>query len=361
MKSPEGCGEAAGCLDAGSGITIVTATLLNQLVLVMENPETPVVQVATAGEALVDLVGDAHGRFQAHPGGSVFNLTRALALQDVGTAYLNPLSADAFGRELAAQLAQSGARLAQPESVAEPTSLALVQVDAHGQPRYGFYREGVADRCIDADRLVAASRAYPRLQALCTGCLALAPGDQQRYLPWLRDGRRRGLLVVVDANLRPSAMDDADAWRASVRLALAEADVVKASDEDLATLDPGTTDPVAAARALFASTPARWIALTQGARGAWLFARDGRAWRAHDTADLRVQDTVGAGDCFLAGLLAPLLAAGRDADDAALADEALRRAVASASHCVQRAGCQPPRVADLAPPVLARVAVQPAD
>ena len=56
------------------------------------------IQVATAGEALIDLIAAADGRFEPCLGGAVYNLSRALARQGVPTLYLNPLSRDRFGR-----------------------------------------------------------------------------------------------------------------------------------------------------------------------------------------------------------------------------------------------------------------------
>lgn len=312
----------------------------------MENPEKPV-RVATAGEALVDLVRRPDGLLAGCPGGSVYNFTRALALQGVATAYLNPLSSDPYGRQLAQGLADAGVVLGQPEPVREPTSLAVVNVDAQGQPAYSFYRDGVADRATSAQALMRATLAHPGLQAVCTGCLALAPQDRARTLPWLRACRERGLAVVVDANLRPSAMDDLAAWRESVRAALGEADLIKASDEDLRVLEPAIDDPLQAALSLFGRGPARAIALTLGAQGALLLLADGRRWHARETRALRIRDTVGAGDSFLAGLVAGWLD-GVDREpldalaDADRARRALARAVASASHCVQHEGCVPP-------------------
>jgi fructokinase len=319
----------------------------------MENPR-PAVQVATAGEALIDLVRGSDGSLQPCAGGAVYNFSRALAAQGVVTAYLSPLSSDAFGRQLARGLLEAGVALAGGPAVREPTSLAIVGVDAQGQPAYSFYREGVADRAVDAATLMAECDSLPQLQVVCTGCLALVADDRDRYLPWLQACRARGRLVVVDANLRPGATRDIDGYRANVRAALALADVIKVSDEDVIALVPGTSDPLAAARELFALGPAQCVAFTRGSRGAVLLGRDGREWHARDRAELQIVDTVGAGDCFLAGLVAGLLGlatderpwAGGELPDP-LARRALTRAVASASHCVQQRGCVPPRLAEL--------------
>ena len=116
-----------------------------------------------------------------------------------------------------------------------------------------------------------------------------------------------------------------------------------------------------AARALLAKTPARWLALTLGAKGAVLLRRDGSGWHAAESQPVGVADTVGAGDCFLAGMLVallerPAMQSAARADDVALdaadVQHILGRAVASASLCVMKTGCTPPSLPD----VVARVA-----
>ena len=90
--------------------------------------------VSTAGEALIDMVGQADGTYLPCLGGAVYNLTRALARQGVPTLYQNPFSSDAMGRRLVQGALASGVHLARPEPVPDVTSLAMVGVDAHGQP-----------------------------------------------------------------------------------------------------------------------------------------------------------------------------------------------------------------------------------
>lgn len=321
----------------------------------MENPKTTP-KIATAGEALIDLIGRPDGLFDPCLGGSVFNFTRAMASQRIGTLYLNPLSADRFGRRLAQALLADGVQLARPEPVQQTTSLAVVALSDSGHPDYAFYRQGVADRAVSADELMRSCEAVPTLEMVCSGCLALAPEDAAIYLPWLAACRQAGKTVVVDANLRPSVMPDMAAYRCNVLAALAFADVIKASDEDLdhlgiAGAGAGALDK---AKTLLASTGARLMALTLGGQGACLLTRSGQVWHARESEPVDVVDTVGAGDCFLAGLLtAMLLEDGLVLE--ALADAPARRilshALASASLCVMRRGCVPPSREE----VLARV------
>lgn len=315
-----------------------------------QQPNHPIT-VATAGEALMDMIQEADGRLRPCDGGAVYNLTRALGLQGVGTLYLNPLSQDKFGRGLARAVAAARVQLANPEPAHEPTSLAVVSLDDAGKASYSFYREGVADRRVDAATMSAQCAAHPTLKMVVTGCLALVADDTHKYLPWLQAQRAAGQLVVVDANLRPAIVPDMAAYQASVMAALREADIVKVSDDDLHILGFTNPDALVAARELLAQTPARWLALTLGAKGAVFIARDGGAWKAVESLPVTVADTVGAGDCFLAGMLAELLerpamrAASMAAELHLGADDAealLANAIASASLCVQMTGCQPP-------------------
>lgn len=312
------------------------------------------IHAAIAGEALIDLIRHPDGSYLPCLGGALYNLCRALARQGVGTQYLNPLSRDRFGRELAAQLVADGVLLAQPEPVQQVTSLAVVNLNDHGHPDYAFYREGVADRAVSAQGLDDACTALSALQVVCTGALALDARDIAIYLPWLETQRAAGRCVVVDANLRPSVMPDLAAYRTTVHAALAHAHIIKASDEDLDHLAVHGTDALARARHLLAANPqAHLLALTLGAEGAWLLHRNGTQCFAKEAQPLQVIDTVGAGDSFLAGLLAHLLRQAQtegvasfvsfvETLSARACQQALRHALASASLCVMEQGCVPP-------------------
>lgn len=305
-------------------------------------------QVATAGEALIDLIRNADGRFDPCLGGAVYNLTRALARQGVETLYLNPLSRDRFGRQLEAGLREDGVHLAVPTPVSQVTSLAVVGVNAEGHPDYSFYREGVADRATTAIDMVQACAQAQSLSVVCTGALALSPDDAATYLPWLSAQRQAGRTVVIDANLRPSVMPDLDLYRRHVLSALHYADIIKVSDEDLECLNLPGANAIERARYLLRHSSAHFVALTRGGDGASLLTRHGQIFHSHETEKIAVVDTVGAGDCFLAGLVTALLESTLPRDwgsaevTAKQAYDLLCNAIASASICVMRRGCVPP-------------------
>ncbi len=107
-------------------------------------------------------------------------------------------------------------------------------------------------------------------------------------------------LVMVDPNVRPWVIGDADTYRRRLRRVLARSDVVKVSEEDLAWLEPQRS-AAAAARMLLQAGP-RVVLLTRGGDGVQVVTGAGDV--PVPAPDVEVVDTIGAGDAFGGGFLA---------------------------------------------------------
>ncbi len=310
-----------------------------------ENDMSDTGMIATIGEALVDLIEQPDGRFLPCLGGSVCNFTLGLARQGAPTVYLNPLSTDHFGAGFFALLSGSGVRLAHSVRSACPTSIALVSLDEHGSPSYAFHRQGVADRDVNATTLIALLP--EKLTLLHTGGLALVPEDLAQTLAAIGAATARGALVSIDVNVRPAVVSDVALYLAGVRRAMRQAHIVKVSSEDLDALGMDAHDLSALRQHLFSDSLLELLVVTRGAAGAALLTRSCQLELAAPSG-IVVVDTVGAGDCFHAALIAYLRRAGQLEAPAALAAMgleamrgALQHALAGASVNVQRAGCDP--------------------
>jgi fructokinase len=294
------------------------------------------------GEALMDCVARPDGLLHPHVGGSPFNLARAASLRGASVQFLNRFSEDQFGEQMQAQLAQDRVQSVLGSSRL-PTSLAVVQVK-DGQPSYGFYREGIADRDYSVDEvLLSLARVVPGV--LHTGSLMLVPPEHHKVLSVLQGAKAQGWTISVDVNLRPKLASDLSAYVDAVRQVAALADWIKASDEDLELLgfaNPGKHNAAEMARSFTANGASR-IALTFGGLGAWLSV-DGQTAEAVAPV-VRVVDTVGAGDTFWGNCLADWTL--QPGQAGARVAESLQNAMRAAAINCTRAGCQPPTQAEL--------------
>lgn len=294
------------------------------------------------GEALMDCITQADGSLLPLMGGSPFNLARATALQGGQVGYLSPFSSDSFGQQLKARSIADEVEPMSPDST-RPTSLAVVTVRA-GQPSYGFYREGIADRDYQPEALLALmARMEPGV--LHTGSLMLVPPENAKVMQVIEGARALGWTISIDVNLRPRVADDLAAYCAAVMQAVELADWVKASDEDLEILGFGDASLATAdeLRQRFARGANRRIAFTFGAAGAYLWI-DGQSTMAA-APQIELVDTVGAGDTFWGSCLADWGTQPQGAAERAAVT--LQRAMQAAAINCSRKGCQPPRLAEL--------------
>jgi fructokinase len=294
------------------------------------------------GEALMDCVAQPDGTLRPFIGGSPFNMARAAALRGAQVAFLNPFSTDRFGVQMVEQLNRDG--VAQTLAASRlPTSLAVVQV-TNGQPSYGFYREGIADRDYTVEQMLAALKQVAP-GVLHTGSLMLVPPEHTKVLAVLQGAKALGWTISVDVNLRPKLAANLPEYVAAVKSVAALADWLKASDEDLELLGFASpsrnTAPEIAKH--FAALGASRIALTFGAEGAWLQV-DGQVAQ-QDVPRVIVVDTVGAGDTFWGNCVGDWTL--QSADAARRVATTLRNAMVAAAINCSRAGCQPPTFAEV--------------
>jgi fructokinase len=294
------------------------------------------------GEALMDCVSQPDGTLKPHMGGSPFNLARAAALRGADVSFVNPLSTDNFGDQMRAQLATDGVKLLLPASRL-PTSLAVVQIK-NGQPSYGFYREGIADRDYSVDQILTTlESAAPGV--LHTGSLLLVPPEHEKVFAILKAAKKIGWTISVDVNLRPKLAANLAQYIEAVKSIAPLADWLKASDEDLELLGfaaPKRSQGAEIAKHFTALGISR-VALTFGGDGAWLQV-DGKS-AEQDVPKVTVIDTVGAGDTFWGNCLGDWVLNPQNA--ASRVATTLSQAMQTAAINCTRAGCQPPKYSEL--------------
>ncbi len=313
--------------------------------------------ILVGGEVLIDFIQVLQDAglpvYQANPGGSPYNCAAALGLQGTAVAFITPISTDSLGDLLHKRLVDAGVQVMSPR-VVQPTTLAVVSF-VNGQPTYQFYREGTADRQIDLAALKAATPGAAR--AFQIGSLGLTSGADAEiwsdYYAWLAE---RGLLMSLDPNIRAAFIADRAAYLARLERLMSLSAVIKLSDEDMewiAGLEGASQAALAqAAEAMARRAGAGLLVLTLGADGALAFF-GGQRLTVAPRPPVQLGDTVGAGDTFMATILAEL-----DRRDAlsptglrALPIEAVQGLLDTAAKAaginVSRHGCNPPSLAEL--------------
>jgi fructokinase len=299
-------------------------------------------RIVVAGEGLVDLVPDGD-RLRPLPAGSPVNVAVGLARLEVPTSFVGPLSNDGFGTLLEARLRGAGVDVDGAPRVDLPTTLAVVHLDAERRATYGFYLTGTSATELDAGALPE----LPAGAAVHVSFGAIGPLHDPAGTALLAVLRRSSgvRLTSLDPNVRAVTGADRPATVAALEQTVAGCDLVKASDEDLATLYPGH-DPLEVLQR-WSDLGAALVVVTRGPEGAAAIGSAAGHVEVPGRA-VEVVDTVGAGDAFTSGLLAALDRTGHlDVDTLpSLAAEGLRAALDHAGQVAAltcaREGADPP-------------------
>ncbi len=302
--------------------------------------------VLVTGEALVDLIPREDTTYEAVLGGSPYNTAIGLGRLGVRTGFAGRLSSDTMGEALMAELSASGVDAAFSTVDPRPSPLAFVtRGTAATGSRYSFYLGATAydgASPLGTDWAARASHLHIGSFSATDGALGAAA------LAALQNAGA-GATTSYDPNIRPFVVPPRSETLPMVEERVRLSTYVKASDEDFDWLYPGTPPSEAAAR--WAGLGPRLVVMTRGGSGAEAHFRGERIVQPAPSID--VVDTVGAGDSFMAALLAAM------AEDGALGagarepgEEEIGRwllfAIAAAAITCTRQGAQPPTRAEVA-------------
>jgi fructokinase len=268
--------------------------------------------VVSLGELLIDMVPlpapEGVLNFAAKPGGAPGNAAVGLAKLGRSVAILSKVGDDAFGRLLIRTIASAGAAVeaivVSPEHL---TGIAVVTLDAQGDRDFLFYRQDCADVNYAPDDVRADLIQGARI--LHVNSLVLASpvsASAQRHAMSL--AQAAGILISVDPNLRPLLWESREAMIAAAREVVAVANILKIGEDELQIIT-GLADTDAALKAIW-HEGLKVVAITRGAAGAAVLTRTERV--SVPGIAVKVVDTTGCGDSFMAAFLTGLLDSAMD-------------------------------------------------
>lgn len=295
-------------------------------------------RVLVVGESLIDIVHHPDGSSEEYPGGSPMNVAIGLARLGHPVQLATMIGTDERGRAISAHVERDHVTLTPGSTAAPATATAAATLDESGSADYEFDLTGqLPPLQVDTDHLHTGSIAA-----------VLQPGGSA--VREAIEAARATTTISYDPNARPAIMGTPDQARADVEQLIGLADVVKASDEDIAWFYDGAEPEVVLP--LWGKLGPSVVIATRGGDGALVYLRTQDATFSVPGIRTEVADTVGAGDAFMAGLVSGLLDAGLlggEAQRAALrgADEAqvrpaVERAIRTSSITVSRPGANPP-------------------
>lgn len=251
--------------------------------------------VLCLGEALIDVIS-RDGQVSEHVGGSPLNVASGLAALGHGAVLASWWGPDERGQAIEQFAADHGVGIVPGSNGAGRTGVANATVSDDGRVSYVFDLEWQVPQLPEPDALAH----------LHTGSFAATyePGASAVFAAVKRMAIKG--TVSYDPNVRPALMGSPDLVRERIEQLVALADVVKASDEDIAWLYGEDTPIEQVIRRWLALGPGLVVA-TRGPWGAYAVLAGDRDMFVVDPLNVEVADTVGAGDSFMAGLLSGLL------------------------------------------------------
>lgn len=272
-----------------------------------------VAKLVCFGELLIDFValerdtsvGYAN-QFEKAPGGAPANVAVGLAKLGIPTAFITQVGDDPFGHFLVETVAKnnvdvSGVCFAKSAR----TALAFVAVEASGERSFAFYRAPSADMLMTSNQLD--TQLLQEASIFHYGSITLIDDPvKTTTLEAIRIARENGALISYDPNLREVLWPDLAQAKEGILAGLVEANLVKMNEEELAFLC--NTEPLTTTESILEHARALWhdhltlMLITRGKHGCVALTPE-QYWE-HPGFQVKVEDTIGAGDGFMAGVLA---------------------------------------------------------
>ncbi len=258
------------------------------------------------GDLLIDFVPTTSGvsfadlpSFKPAPGGAAANVAVGLARLGTSSAFMGKVGDDPFGHLLVDTLAREGVDVTPIRFDRRArTALAFVTLTAEGERDFLFFRHPSADMLFTPEEVDLEAIHAAKIFHFDSISLA-SPQPRTTALYAADEAAKAGKLISYDVNLRLPLWESDAAARSGIREGLKRAAIVKLSDDELAFMT-GDRSPERF-RAELWHDGLMFAVLSLGERGCVALTKQGEV--TVPSVPVKVVDTTGAGDGFVAGVL----------------------------------------------------------
>jgi len=277
-------------------------------------------KIWTLGDAVVDLMPEGMMQYTACAGGAPVNVAVGAAQLGCDCGFIGRVGDDPFGHFLQDTLAEKNVDTQHMQfDTVHRTSTVVVSLGENSDRSFTFLVNPSADQFLSSTNLPDFGN---DILHFCS--LALVAVDCRETLVRAVDQiKQRGGMLSFDLNLREQMWPDPMIMSDTVRHFAREADILKLSEEELYWL--AGTNHHENALSLLMEYPSCLKVVTRGVNGADVLWQ-GKFVRV-SAFEVESLDTTGAGDGFMAGLLASI-AQGNPLDDLIQLEKAITQASA---------------------------------
>ena len=260
-------------------------------------------RVWVLGDAVVDLIPEEDGRLLKCPGGAPANVAVGISRLGGNSGFIGRVGDDPFGAFLRKTLDDEAVNTEfMHRDPHHRTSTVVVENDADGERSFTFMVRPSADLFLQSVDIPAFSAG--EFLHLCSISLSAEPSRSSAFLA-MAQMKAAGGQVSFDPNIRHDLWPDENALRECLEQALSLADVIKVSEDELAYLTGESLLSEGILRLCQRHDPALLL-VTQGKDGVSVYRRQDASLMQYPAPKVQAVDTTGAGDAFVAGLLAGL-------------------------------------------------------
>ncbi len=275
-------------------------------------------KIIAMGEVLIDFtpieVDGEENVMQQNAGGAPANVAVQASRLGGDSGFIGKVGADAFGYFLKNTLEKNNVSTKGLviDSKAD-TTLAFVHRDEAGMRNFTFYRNPGADTLLNYSEVDF--KLIDECEIFNFGSLSLTnEPSKSAVIRAVEYAKSMGKTITYDPNYRASLWTSEEAAINEMKSVLQYVDIMKLSEDEMKMLTE--SDKLLQGIAMLLKMGMRVVIITQGPRGCIVASRGGIEYLP--TYDVKVIDTLGAGDSFFGAFLYKLSESGKNIADVSI-------------------------------------------